>query len=84
MMKSSDVGALLVLAGCAEVENYNDGENARAGRSGRVPAVKGSQRKLCSPEASPARVVTKRRRYAGLPPVHKARYCLPGKLTMLR
>ncbi len=41
MKKVAIVGALLVLAGCAEVENYNDVvKTPRAGRSGRVLAVK--------------------------------------------
>lgn len=40
MKKVAIVGALLVLAGCAEVENYNDVVKTPRGRSGRVLAVK--------------------------------------------
>ncbi|ELO49633.1 lipoprotein, partial [Salmonella enterica subsp. enterica serovar Enteritidis str. 653049 13-19] len=50
--KVAIVGALLVLAGCAEVENYNDVVKtpAPAGLEGYWQS-KGPQRKLVSPEA---------------------------------
>ncbi len=61
MKKVAIVGALLVLAGCAEVENYNDVVKtpAPAGLEGYWQS-KGPQRKLVSPEAIASLVVTKK------------------------
>lgn len=60
MKKLAIVGALLVLAGCAEVQNYNDVVKtpAPAGLAGYWQS-KGPQRALVSPEAIASLIVTK-------------------------
>ncbi len=68
MKKVAIVGALLVLAGCAEVENYNDVVKtpAPAGLEGYWQS-KGPQRKLVSPEAIASLVGAKAAAVISLP-----------------
>ncbi|VDZ78296.1 lipoprotein [Salmonella bongori] len=75
MKKVAIIGALLVLAGCAEVENYHDVVKtpAPAGLEGYWQS-KGPQRKLVSPEAIASLVVTKEGDTLDCRPV-AARYC---------
>lgn len=81
--KVAIVGALLVLAGCAEVENYNDVVKtpAPAGLEGYWQS-KGPQRKLVSPEAIASLVVTKEGDTLDCRQWQRV-IALPGKLTML-
>ncbi len=83
MKKVAIVGALLVLAGCAEVENYNDVVKtpAPAGLEGYWQS-KGPQRKLVSPEAIASLVVTKEGDTLDCRQWQRV-IALPGKLTML-
>lgn len=83
MKKVAIVGALLVLAGCAEVENYNDVVKtpAPAGLEGYWQS-KGPQRKLVSPEAIASLVVTKDGDTLDCRQWQRV-IALPGKLTML-
>ncbi|MDI9019648.1 hypothetical protein MJN86_19200, partial [Salmonella enterica subsp. enterica serovar Lubbock] len=83
MKKVAIVGALLVLAGCAEVENYNDVVKtpAPAGLEGYWQS-KGPQRKLVSPEVIASLVVTKEGDTLDCRQWQRV-IALPGKLTML-
>lgn len=83
MKKLAIVGALLVLAGCAEVENYNDVVKtpAPAGLEGYWQS-KGPQRKMMSPEAIASLVVTKEGDTLDCRQWQRV-IAVPGKLTML-
>lgn len=82
MKKLAIVGALLVLAGCAEVENYNDVVKtpAPAGLEGYWQS-KGPQRKMMSPEAIASLVVTKEGDTLDCRQWQRV-IAVPGKLTM--
>lgn len=82
MKKLAIVGALLVLAGCAEVENYNDVVKtpAPAGLEGYWQS-KGPQRKMMSPEAIASLVVTKQGDTLDCRQWQRV-IAVPGKLTM--
>lgn len=82
MKKVAIAGVLLVLAGCAEVENYNDVVKtpAPAGLEGYWQS-KGPQRKLVSPEAIASLVVTKEGDTLDCRQWQRV-IALPGKLTM--
>ncbi len=83
MKKLAIVGALLVLAGCAEVQNYNDVVKtpAPAGLAGYWQS-KGPQRALVSPEAIASLIVTKEGDTLDCRQWQRV-IAVPGKLTML-
>lgn len=83
MKKLAIVGALLVLAGCAEVQNYNDVVKtpAPAGLAGYWRS-KGPQRALVSPEAIASLIVTKEGDTLDCRQWQRV-IAVPGKLTML-
>ena len=83
MKKLAIIGALLALAGCAEVENYNDVVKtpAPAGLEGYWQS-KGPQRALVSPEAIASLVVTKEGDTLDCRQWQRV-IAVPGKLTMI-
>ncbi|HCB2205821.1 TPA: lipoprotein [Citrobacter farmeri] len=83
MKKCAIIGALLMLAGCAEVENYHDVVKTPApvGLEG-YWQTNGPQRKLVSPEAIASLVVTKEGDTLDCRQWQRV-IALPGKLTML-
>ncbi|MDA8514026.1 lipoprotein YedD [Citrobacter sp. Igbk 14] len=83
MKKLAIVGALLVLAGCAEVQHYNDVVKtpAPAGLAGYWQS-KGPQRALVSPEAIASLIVTKEGDTLDCRQWQRV-IAVPGKLTML-
>lgn len=83
MKKLAIIGALLVLAGCAEVQNYNDVVKtpAPAGLAGYWQS-KGPQRALVSPEAIASLIVTKEGDTLDCRQWQRV-IAVPGKLTML-
>ncbi len=83
MKKLAIVGALLALAGCAEVQHYNDVVKtpAPAGLAGYWQS-KGPQRALVSPEAIASLIVTKEGDTLDCRQWQRV-IAVPGKLTML-
>ncbi len=83
MKKLAIAGALMLLAGCAEVENYNKCcKNPRTRLAGRYWQTKGPQRALVSPEAIGSLIVTKEGDTLDCRQWQRV-IALPGKLTLM-
>ncbi len=83
MKKLAIAGALMLLAGCAEVENYNNVvKNPRAGLAGGLLADQRAATCVVSPEAIGSLIVTKEGDTLDCRQWQRV-IAVPGKLTLM-